>query len=304
MSHTRSQSLHDESASGPATGLWSTTASFGSLVKIEHTIFSLPFAALGMALAADGLPSLKTVALIGVALVAARTAAMAFNRLVDRRFDRANPRTQSRELVTGKLSVAKTVALVTIAVAVFITAAFLLNTLCGVLSFPTLVVILGYSYTKRFTALSHLALGLALGISPGAAWLAVGAPLGWTPILLGLIVLTWVAGFDVLYSLADEGFDREHNLRSIPQALGVERAIIVSRLLHIICAVLMLLLYFHLRLPWWSAFLLAPTYALFVRQHSLVSADDLSRLDVAFFTVNGWLGVVFCALTAGVYFLV
>lgn len=303
MSHTHSQSLHDESASAPAAGLWSTTVSFGSLVKIEHTIFSLPFAALGMALAADGLPSPRTIALIGVALMAARTAAMAFNRLVDRRFDRANPRTQDRELVTGKLSVAKTVALVTVAAAAFVAAAFLLNTLCGVLSFPTLVVILGYSYTKRFTALSHLALGLALGISPGAAWLAVGAPLGWTPALLGLIVLTWVAGFDVLYSLADERFDREHNLRSIPQALGVERAIIVSRLLHIICAVLMLLLYFHLFLPWWSAFLLAPTYALFVRQHSLVSADDLSRLDVAFFTVNGWLGVVFCALTAGVYFL-
>ena len=303
QNQVNAQKLADVANGRGRSGALKTARSLGSLVKIEHTIFSLPFAALGMALAADGLPAPETVALILLALTFARTAAMSFNRIVDLKYDRENPRTSSRELVTGEVTYGASVALCVVSAALFVASAFLLNTLCGLLSFPTLAVILGYSYTKRVTSLSHLALGVALGISPGAAWLAVGAGVTVVPVLLGLIVMTWVAGFDILYSLADEEFDSTHGLRSIPQTLGVARAIIVSRVLHICCAVLMALLFRVMSFPLWSYALLIPTFALFVRQHALVSADDLSRLNVAFFTVNGWLGVVFCATVALVYFL-
>ncbi|MFQ5606466.1 MAG: UbiA-like polyprenyltransferase [Candidatus Zixiibacteriota bacterium] len=273
-----------------------------SLIKFEHTVFSLPFVALGALLGAGGLPDLSDIFLILLALISARTAAMSFNRIVDRRIDRENPRTAKRELPSGSLSVLQAATLTGIAAGTFIAAAFLLRPLCGWLSLPALVLILGYSYSKRFTEFSHFILGLALGISPGAAWLAVGAPVTLTPILLGLIVVLWVAGFDILYSLADTEFDRKRGLHSIPQRFGPRKAIGVSRVCHALCATAMIYLYAHLSFPLWSLVTLAPTLALFVRQHTLVKSDDLSRLDAAFFTLNGWIGILFSAAVATISF--
>ena len=288
-----------ERATGPG-----IISRLGSLVKIEHTVFALPFAALGMLLGAGGLPQIGTVLLILLALISARTAAMSFNRIVDRRFDSENPRTAERELPTGALQLWQARTVVIVSSILFVGAAFLLRPLCGWLSLPTLCLILGYWYTKQFTALSHLFLGIGLGISPGAAWLAVGAPLTLTPVILGVIVALWVAGFDILYSLSDIDFDRQRGLHSLPEKLGAARALMLSRILHTLCFVSMLYLYFQLAFPFWTVATLAPTLILFIRQHTLVSADDFSKLDVAFFSMNGWIGFLFCSAVAGVRFTV
>ncbi len=279
-----------------------TARSFASLVKIQHTVFSAPFVALGVALAADGWPTVSVMVFVSLALVAARTAAMAFNRIVDVSYDANNPRTAGRELVTGELSLRQASILTVVSSVLFVVFANALNPLCGILALPTLALILGYSFAKRFTAFSHLVLGVALGVSPGAGWLAVGAPLSATPFLLGAIVVFWVAGFDILYSLADAEFDNEHKLHSIPGALGKHRAIILSRVFHVISFGLMVVLFFQLQLPALALLSIVPTLALFVRQHTLVSANDLSRLDVAFFTVNGWIGFLYCIAVGVVYF--
>ncbi len=283
-------------------GALKTLRSFGSLVKIQHTVFSAPFVALGVALGADGFPPAIVIVYIALALLAARTAAMAFNRIVDVTYDARNPRTAKRELVTGKLSLRQAGLLTAFSSVMFIVLANMLNRTCGLLAIPTLALILGYSFTKRFTSLSHFVLGLALGVSPGAGWLAVGAPLSSTPFLLGAIVVFWVAGFDILYSLADAEFDSENKLHSIPSVLGKARAIMLSRILHAICCSLMLALYFQLNLPLWTTVSFVPTLALFVRQYTLVRADDLTRLDFAFFTVNGWIGFLYCIAVGVVYF--
>lgn len=281
-----------------------TVRSLASVIKIEHTVFSLPFALLGMTLAADGLPHWKIIALILLALTAARTTAMTFNRIVDLPFDRENPRTVSRELVTGALSALQAITFTVIAATVFTLAAFALNETCGWLSFPTLALVMGYSFAKRFTALSHLILGLALGISPGAAWLAVGADVTAVPVILGLIVILWVSGFDIIYSLADAEFDSASGLHSIPAALGPGKAIVVARALHTVCLALMVYLFVHLHFPLWSLVTLTPTLALFVRQHMIISANDLSRLNLAFFTLNGWIGFLFCGAVGFSYFAI
>jgi len=280
-----------------------TIRAFGSLVKIQHTVFSAPFVALGVALAADGWPSVAVIVFVTLALVAARTAAMAFNRIVDVSYDARNPRTAKRELVTGALSMRQATLLTVVSAILFVVFANALNQTCGLLALLALALILGYSFTKRVTSLSHLALGLALGISPGAGWLAVGAPLTLTPLLLGGIVVFWVAGFDILYSLADEEFDTEHKLHSIPAKLGKHRAILLSRVFHVICFALMVGLFFQLHLAFWSLSYLLPTLILFVRQQTLVSVDDLSRLNVAFFTVNGWIGFLYCGAVGVAYFV-
>lgn len=280
-----------------------TVRSLGSLIKIEHTLFSLPFALLGMTLGASGIPHWKVVGLILLALTSARTAAMAFNRIVDLPYDRANPRTAARELVTGELSRSQAIALTVVSALVFIASAFALNETCGWLSLPTLALVLGYSFAKRFTSYSHIILGLALGVSPGAAWLAVGADVTLTPVLLGLIVISWVAGFDIIYSLGDEEFDRGSELHSIPSHFGAEKAIQISRSLHLLCLSLMIYLFVHLQFPAWALLTLIPTIALFVRQHMIISASDLSRLNMAFFTLNGWIGFLFCGAVAFNYFI-
>lgn len=273
-----------------------------SLVTFAHTVFALPFALLSAVLAARGVPPLPTLFWILVAMVGARSAAMAFNRIADRAIDAENPRTRARDIPAGRVSVASASFFCALSGAVFVLAAWRLNPLCLALSPVALLVVLGYSYTKRVTALSHVVLGLGLGIAPVGAWIAVRGVVEWTPIVLGLSVLFWVAGFDVIYSLQDEAFDRAHGLFSLPARLGARRALDVSTAFHglslaLLYAVFVLVgggLLFGIGVVVAGSFL--------VRQHLLVRPGDLSRVDGAFFTANGWLSVaVFVCGAADVF---
>jgi 4-hydroxybenzoate polyprenyltransferase len=272
---------------------------FFSLVTFSHTIFALPFALLAAVLAAGGAPELRTLGLILLAMAGARSAAMAFNRIVDRDLDAMNPRTAGREIPAGAVSVAAASVFCVLSAAAFVLAAWLLNPLCLALSPLALAIVLGYSFTKRLSALSHLILGLSLAIAPVGAWIAVTGRFAATPVVLGLCVLFWVAGFDVIYSLQDEAFDRAHGLFSLPAKLGARRALDLSTAFH---ALSLALLY--------AVFVLARGGPLFgagvvlagiflVRQHVLVSEKDLSRVNRAFFTANGWLSVAVFLCGAG-----
>jgi len=268
--------------------------SYLRLVAFKHSIFALPFALQGAWLAARGVPAWRTLALIVVSAVAARTAAMAFNRLVDARVDARNPRTRDRELPAGRLDASRVGALVALSCAVFVVAAFALNPLCGQLSFAVLAVLLGYSFTKRFTFLSHAFLGLSLGLAPLGAWLAVRGDLGGdlaVPLLLAAAVLAWVAGFDLIYSCQDTEFDARAGLHSVPARFGIAAALGLARLLHVVTVVLLLLLWHRAGLGRAYLGTIALSALLLAFEHRLVRADDLSRVDMAFFTVNGWVGV-------------
>lgn len=265
-----------------------------SLVKFSHSIFALPFALMGAWFAAGGPPEFVTLLLIVVCAVAARTAAMAFNRLVDRDIDAENPRTQGREIPSGKLSVGYARGLTALSAAIFIAGAVALNPLAGWLSPLVLGVLLGYSYVKRFSALVHLVLGLALGLAPLGAWIAVRGSFegNLLPVLLLFVtVWTWVAGFDLIYASQDADYDAAHGLHSIPAKLGVARALTISRALHAMTVLALATLAWRAELGWifWGAAGVAA--CLLVWEQSLVRADDLSRVNVAFFTINGWVGV-------------
>ena len=265
-----------------------------SLVKFSHSIFALPFALQGAWLASGGVPGLRELGWIVLAAVAARTAAMGFNRLVDRDIDAENPRTAGRELPAGKLSVGAVRALVILASAVFFAAAFALNPLAGKLSPAVLVVLLGYSYVKRIHFTAHLVLGLALALAPLGAWVAVRGNLevDLLPILLlASVVWTWVAGFDLIYACQDAEFDRGRGLESIPARFGIRGALRLSRLLHVATVALLAGFAYTSGLGWIYAFAVAGASLLLAWEQSLVSPDDLSRVDVAFFTLNGWVGV-------------
>ena len=271
-----------------------TAADYLRLVKFSHSIFALPFALSAAWLAAGGVPDLRALVLIVVCCVAARTAAMGFNRLADRELDAANPRTAGRELPVGVLAPRSVALMVAVSAVVFVAGAFSLNPLSGKLAVPVLLVLFGYSYAKRFTFLAHGALGLALALAPLGAWLAVRgdlAPPLAPPLLLAAAVLTWVAGFDLIYACQDAAFDREHGLHSVPARFGVRRALGAARLLHVATAVLLVLFARSAGTGWIYAVFLAGALALLVWEHRLVRADDLSRVDMAFFTVNGWIGV-------------
>ena len=264
---------------------------FLSLVTFSHTIFALPFALLATVLAAGGVPSPRTLFGILAAMVGARSAAMAFNRIVDRDLDAENPRTARREIPAGAVSVTAAAMFCALSAAVFVAAARFLNPLCFALSPLALAIIFGYSFTKRLSALSHLVLGLSLALAPVGAWIAVTGRLAATPVVLGLSVLFWVAGFDVIYSLQDEAFDRGHGLFSLPARVGARRALDFSTVFH---AVSLALLYVVFVLagggPLFGAGVVLAGVFL-VRQHALVSPKDLSRVNGAFFTANGWLSV-------------
>ncbi|MGH9837093.1 MAG: UbiA-like polyprenyltransferase [Blastocatellia bacterium] len=274
------------------------------MIKLEHTLFALPFAFLGAVLAARGLPAWNQILWIVVAMVGARSAAMAFNRLVDREFDAANPRTKMRAIPAGLLS-PQFVAVFTIAsAALFFLAAFMLNRLTLILSPVALASILFYSYTKRFTALSHLVLGWCLSIAPTGAWIAVrGAIDSPVPLLLSLAVMLWTAGFDIIYACQDHEFDVKAGLRSIPQRFGVARALLTSRLLHAAMFAALVLIYFLTGLRWLGLIGIIATAALLVYQHRLVRADDLSRLNMAFFTTNAYVSVILFVTIAADIFL-
>jgi len=272
----------------------STLRDWFSLVRFSHSVFALPFALCGAWLAAGGPPGWRTALLIVACAVAARTAAMGFNRLVDRSIDAQNPRTKGREIPSGRLRSSAVRALVLFASVAFVALAFALNTLAGWLALPVLFVLLGYSYVKRFSSAAHLVLGLALAIAPLGAWVAVRGAIGAdvAPVLwLALAVMTWVAGFDLIYACQDAEFDRKAGLFSIPARLGIANALRISSALHVVTVVALVLVGTSAGLgwPWWTA--LAICSGLLVWQHRLVKPDDLSRVDLAFFTLNGWVGV-------------
>jgi 4-hydroxybenzoate polyprenyltransferase len=279
-----------------------TLSTLLEMIKIEHTLFALPFAFLGMILAAAGWPSWWTVLWIVVAMVGARSAAMGFNRLADRRIDAANPRTAGRALPAGLVSPAAATLFVVASAGLLVLAAWQLNRLAFLLSPLALFILFLYSYTKRFTWASHLVLGLALGGAPLGAWIAVRGDVAATPLVLTAVVLLWVAGFDVLYALQDLEFDRRSGLFSIPARFGVAGALWISAVLHAAMLGLLALLPslytapIHLGTAYWIGW--AGCLLLIVYQHWIVRPDDLSRLNAAFFTANGALSVWLFALTA------
>jgi 4-hydroxybenzoate polyprenyltransferase len=275
-------------------------ADYLSLVRFSHSVFALPFALCGAWLAAGGVPALRTLGLVVLCAVAARTAAMAFNRLADARLDARNPRTAQREIPAGRVGRGAASALVAGSAALFLAGAWLLNPLAGWLALPVLAVLLGYSLMKRVHWSAHLVLGLALGLAPLGAWIAVRgaidssvAPVLW----LSAAVLTWVAGFDLIYACQDAEFDRESGLHSIPARFGIARALTLSALLHAgtLAALVLVGWSAGLSFAWWAALALAGLLLLW--EHRIVRPDDLSRVNTAFFTLNGWLGfLVFAGL--------
>jgi 4-hydroxybenzoate polyprenyltransferase len=269
---------------------------FGRMVKFSHTIFALPFALAAAALAARGvgLPLSRLVGII-VAMAGARTTAMGFNRIVDRRYDAQNPRTASREIPRGAVSLSAAWALTAASAAVFITAAAYLGPLCLELAPVALLFLYGYSVTKRFTALCHLVLGLAIASGPAGAWIAVRGNFGVVPGLLMLAVGTWIGGFDVLYALADRDFDRAVGLHSIPARLGVRGALVVSALLHVVTLAALVALAPFAGLGMFYVAGVTLVGVLLVWEHSIVKPSDLSRLNMAFFSLNGYVSVAFLA---------
>jgi len=282
-----------------AAATWRRVRSFGSLVRLSHSVFALPFALLSLLAATDGRPSLRLLSLVTVAVVAARTAAMAYNRFADRDVDAVNPRTAGREIPRGVVSPAAALGLTGAASLVFVVVCWALAPLCGWLSLPTLGWLLGYSHVKRFSSLCHLWLGVALGLSPLAAWLAADGAFGprtVAPAVLGAAVAVWVAGFDVLYACQDEEFDRAHGLFSLPVRLGAARAMWLARLLH--ASALLGFLLFGLLVPlgWLYQVGVGLAALLLAWQHRLLRPGDLRRIDMAFFTANGTIAVVMFAI--------
>jgi len=267
------------------------------MIKFEHSVFALPFALTGALLAARfagrGWPEWQQIGWIVVAMIGARSAAMTMNRIADLEYDRRNPRTAGRPLVTGALTLQFAWIFTLLSSAVLVFAAWKLNMLAFLLSPVALAALFLYSYTKRFTTYSHLVLGFCLGIAPAAAWIAVTGSLDWRMLLLCAAVTLWVAGFDVLYALQDVEFDRGAGLHSIPERFGVARALLMARAMHVFVVALLAWLAWSFQLAWpaWAG--VAAVAGLLVYEQSLVAADDLSRLDAAFFTTNGFISILF-----------
>jgi 4-hydroxybenzoate polyprenyltransferase len=263
------------------------------MIKIEHTLFALPFAFLGAVLAANGLPSLKQILWITLAMIGARSTAMAFNRVADREYDALNPRTSTRALPTGLLSVGFAWGFIAISAILFFVAAAMLNRLALMLAPVALASVLLYSFSKRWTLLSHLLLGWCLSIAPTGAWIAVrGALDSSVPLLLSLVVLLWTAGFDVLYACQDYDFDLKAGLYSIPRRFGIPRSLLIARLFHAGAFAALLALYWITHLGVFALIGVVATAGLLIYQHRLVRADDLSRLNAAFFTTNAFVSVI------------
>jgi 4-hydroxybenzoate polyprenyltransferase len=268
------------------------------MIKWEHSIFALPFALCGAMLAAGGLPAWRQLGWIVVAMVSARSAAMAFNRLADASIDAANPRTATRALPVGQLTPAFVSTFVAISCGIFVLAASQLNRLTLWLSPVALAVVLLYSYTKRFTRWSHLFLGFALGIAPAAAWIAVRGSLDPRILLLTAAVTFWVGGFDVIYACQDYDYDRGHGLHSVPRYLGIKNALIVARVFHLVMLGLLVALIITFGLGKLAMVGVGAVAALLLYEHTLVRHHDLSKLNAAFFTMNGVISVVFFLFVA------
>ena len=267
------------------------------MIKFEHSVFALPFALTGALLAArwtlHSWPSLRQVLWIIIAMVAARSAAMTMNRIVDLRFDRENPRTKQRALPTGALTLQFAWLFTVVAVALFFTAAWQLNSLALKLAPLAIAILFFYSFTKRITTWSHLFLGFALGISPAAAWIAITGGLDPRMLILCAAVTLWVGGFDVLYACQDVEYDQHAGLFSVPKRFGIAKALLIARMMHIGVTAFLAWLALSFGLPWpaWAG--IAVVASLLAYEHSLVKADDLSRLDAAFFAVNGYISILF-----------
>ena len=280
------------------------------MIKIEHTLFALPFAFLGATLAAREVPPqpasfwISKLVWITVAMAGARSAAMTFNRIADRAIDQANPRTASRALPAGLLDLRFAWMFTIISSVLFLVAAARLNPLTLMLSPIALGSVFLYSYTKRFTALSHLVLGWCLSIAPSGAWIAITGRLTLLPVLLSLAVMLWTAGFDVIYACQDYDFDRRSGLHSIPRALGIKNALRVARAIHALMFATLVVFFWMAHLSWAGLIGVIATGALLVYQHSIVKATDLSRLNAAFFTTNAFVSVIlFITIASDVFLL-
>ncbi len=266
------------------------------MIKFEHSVFALPFALVGALLAAragGSWPSILQLVWIIIAMVGARSAAMTMNRIADVEYDRRNPRTARRALATGELSLSFAWAFTVASSAVLVIAAWRLNRLALDLSPVALSILFFYSYTKRFTSWSHIVLGFCLGISPAAAWIAIRGSLDPRILILCAAVTLWVGGFDVLYACQDLDFDRSSNLHSVPQRFGVANALAIARVMHLLMVGLLIWLAWIFHLSWLAWTGIAVVAALLAYEHSLVKANDLSKMDAAFFTVNGYISLVF-----------
>ncbi|MBN8703170.1 MAG: UbiA family prenyltransferase [Bacteroidetes bacterium] len=273
-----------------------TTKNFLSLVKFSHTIFALPFAMIGFFSAVKLTESSFDIFLLAkvvLCMVFARSAAMAFNRYLDRQIDAKNPRTKIREIPSGIITEKSALAFTISNCILFVGTTFFINNLCFALSPVALAVVLGYSFTKRFTSLCHLVLGLGLSLAPIGAYIAVSGSFALLPVLLSIVVLCWVSGFDIIYALQDEDFDKSENLFSIPVVFGKKGALVISRILHTTCAVILLLIgsLFHFEMLYFVGTVLF--IGLLIYQHSIVKPNDLSKVNIAFFTTNGIASILY-----------
>lgn len=273
--------------------MWRKLKTTLEMIKVEHSVFALPFALTGAMLAADGWPKWRQVFWIVVAMVGARSAAMTFNRIADREFDARNPRTEKRALPAGHLTLRFAVAFTAVSAALLVLAAWELNPLAFKLSPVVLALLLLYSYTKRFTLLSHVVLGMCLGLSPVAAWVALRGDVSWAVIILGAAVTLWVAGFDIIYACQDIEFDHRVDLHSIPKTYGIAAALYASASLHVLMLALLVVVARMSGLGWIALGGLVPVAALLAYEHLLVKPSDLSRVNAAFFTINGYISVLF-----------
>lgn len=270
---------------------------FAQLVKFEHTIFALPFAYLGAILAKKALPTLEQFLWITIAMVGARSGAMGCNRLIDRTIDACNPRTSERHLPKGKMSVPEVLVFVSLSFLVFIYTVFRLSPY-HIRYIPLIIFFLvGYSYTKRFTWLSHLILGLAIGFAPLGGWIGVTKEVELVSLLLGVIVALWIAGFDIIYATLDIEFDRSYGLFSMPLSLGLDKALKIAKLLHFLVIILLLAVYFLLELGVFFLLGVICTAILLYYEHAIISPTDLSRVDIAFFNINGVISILLLLLT-------
>jgi 4-hydroxybenzoate polyprenyltransferase len=282
------------------TALLEKTKTLLEMIKFSHTIFAFPFALMGVVLAsmASGrAPGVGQIFWICVAMVGARSGAMGLNRIIDARIDKENPRTAERHIPAGKISLTEAWVFVGVSFAVLLLAAWMLNPLCFYLAPVAFFFFALYAYCKRFTALAHVVLGICLAAAPIGAWIALRGDIGWQVIVLGLAVLFWVSGFDIFYALQDLEFDREKGLHSIPSRLGVERSILLTRAFHGMMIFLLLLLLVGTGLGWIYFLGVVAVSGMLVYEHQLIKPDDLSKLDAAFFNMNGYISVTIFAFT-------
>jgi 4-hydroxybenzoate polyprenyltransferase len=277
----------------PPSGLLAKVRVTLEMIKFEHSVFALPFALTGAVLAVRGWPAWRQVFWIMVAMVGARSAAMTFNRIADWKLDALNPRTQSRALPTGRIGLGFAVLFTLLSCGLLVVAAHQLNPLAFRLSPVAIAILLSYSFTKRFTLLSHLILGLCLGMSPPAAWIALRGELSVSVLLLGAAVMLWVAGFDIIYACQDVEFDHALGLHSLPRRYGIRAALYSSAALHVVMLGLLVAVMRLENLGWIAALGLLAVAALLAYEHALVKPSDLSRVNAAFFTVNGYISLLF-----------